>query len=322
MIRDTLLLVIELIALFFGVAFGIQILQRRVGGARLQTWMGGSAPVAALKGITVGFITPFCTFSAVPMLIGFRQANVRTAGFVAFIVAAPVLDPVLFGALILIVGVPAALIYLAVAFTAALALALTADAIGIGHHLKDLNQLTAQKPALANLQRTSASSAALADQPGDTASNAGACATSADEPWRGWPNEIRHAANAASALLRSVAVILAIGVGVGIAIESLVSPETAASLTGGNSLFSIPVAAILGTPLYFSTALFVPIADALTTAGVGIGAIVALTISGAGASLPEFLLLTKLASTRLLAVFFAYILSIALAGGFLAQLLA
>jgi uncharacterized membrane protein YraQ (UPF0718 family) len=108
-IRDTVLLVIELVALFFGVAFGIQILQRRVGGARLQAWMGGSAPVAALKGITVGFITPFCTFSAVPMLIGFRQANVRTAGFVAFIVAAPVLDPVLFGALILIVGLPAAL---------------------------------------------------------------------------------------------------------------------------------------------------------------------------------------------------------------------
>lgn len=322
MIRDTVLLVIELVALFFGVAFGIQILQRRVGGARLQAWMGGSAPVAALKGITVGFITPFCTFSAVPMLIGFRQANVRTAGFVAFIVAAPVLDPVLFGALILIVGSPAALIYLAVAFTAALALALTADAIGIDHHLKDLNQLTAPKPALATLPETSTSSALLADQPADTASNAGACATNAGEPWRGWPNEIRHAANAASTLLRSVAVVLAIGVGVGIAIESLVSPETAASLTGDNSLFSIPVAAILGTPLYFSTALFVPIADALTAAGVGIGAIVALTISGAGASLPEFLLLTKLASTRILAVFFAYILSIALAGGFLAQLLA
>jgi len=325
MIRDTVLLAIELVALFYGVAFAIQLLQRRIGGARLQAWMGGSAPVAALKGITIGFITPFCTFSAVPMLVGFRQANVRTAGFVAFIVAAPVLDPVLFGALILIVGLPAALIYLAVAFTAALGLALTADAIGIDHHLKDLTQLTAPKPALATLSptaRTSRSLAALADRPGDTARNGGACGTNADEPWRGWPDEIRNSASAASTLLRSVAVVLAIGVGVGIAIQSLVSPETAANLTGDNSLLSIPVAAILGTPLYFSTALFVPIADALTAAGVGIGAIVALTISGAGASLPEFLLLTKLASTRILSVFFAYVLTIALAGGLLAQLLA
>ena len=53
----------------------------------------------------VGFVTPFCTYSAIPMLVGFRQAGVQPAGYVAFIVAAPVLDPLLFGALVLIVGV-------------------------------------------------------------------------------------------------------------------------------------------------------------------------------------------------------------------------
>ena len=51
-------------------------------------------------------------------------------------------------------------------------------------------------------------------------------------------------------------------------------------LTGNNSTFSIPSAALLGTPLYFSTELFVPIADSLRGAGVGIGAIVALAIVG------------------------------------------
>lgn len=318
MIRDTIFLVVELILLFFGVAFGVQLLQRRVGGDRLRSWLGGNAVIAALKGILIGFITPFCTFSAVPMLIGFRQAGVRTSGYVAFIVAAPVLDPVLFGALVLIVGWLAAGIYLAVAFTAALGLALVADAVGIDRHLKPLPMPSAVEAPVVAGRAPRAPSTGIEPDPAS-------CSTTCDIPdgsdWRGWHAEIASAANAAGALLRSVAVVLAVGVAVGLLIEANVSPETTARITGGNDLWSIPVAAILGTPLYFSTALFVPIADSLTAAGVGIGAIVALTISGAGASLPEFLLLTKLADLRILTVFFGYVLAIALTGGLLAQAL-
>jgi len=56
-------------------------------------------------------------------------------------------------------------------------------------------------------------------------------------------------------------------------------------------------------------------------AGIGIGAIVALTISGAGANVPEFVVLTKLAQWRLIAVFFAYVFLVAMTGGLLAQLM-
>ncbi len=320
MIRDTLFLVIELVALFFGVAFGVQLLQRRVGTERLQSWMGGSPVVAAIKGIVIGFVTPFCTFSAVPMLIGFRKAEVRTAGYVAFIVAAPVLDPVLFGALVLIVGPVAATIYLGVAFSAAMALALIADAVGIDRHLKPLAE--PPRPSVtqpAAVASTSDGAIATAEAASGSATASG-CAV-ADTPWRGLRTESREASDSALHLLRSVAIVLGIGVAVGGAIERFVTPDMTATLTGDNNLLSIPIAAVLGTPLYFSTALFVPIADSLTTAGVGIGAIVALTISGAGASVPEFLLLTKLADTKILAVFFGYILSIALVGGLLAQAL-
>ncbi len=315
MIRGTIYLVVEMILLFFGVAFGVQLLQRRIGSDRLQAWLGGNAVVSALKGIVIGFITPFCTFSAVPMLIGFRQAGIRTAGYVAFIVAAPVLDPVLFGALVLIVGWFAALIYLAVAFTAALGLALVADAVGINRHLKPL-----PVPSTVGSSIGPPVPSSIGPEP-VLLSCATECGTTNNAGWRGWRTEIASAASSATGLLRSVAAVLAIGVAVGVLIEANVSPETTARITGENDLWSIPIAAVLGTPLYFSTALFVPIADSLTTAGVGIGAIVALTISGAGASLPEFLLLTKLASLKILTVFFVYVLTIALTGGLLAHAL-
>ena len=325
MIRDTLFLAVELIALFFGVAFAVQLFQRRVGSDRLQAWLGGSPVVAALKGIAIGFVTPFCTFSAVPMLIGFRQAKVRTAGYVAFIVAAPVLDPVLFGALVLIAGLPAAIIYLLVAFVAAIALALFADSVGIDKHLKPLPVTFTEKVNQGSSVAVGAVAVAATQPRFETPvaeSSPSSCHADVPEaPWAGLRIEASAAARSAAELLRSVAVVLAAGIAVGILIEANVTPEMTARLTGDNSVLSIPVAAALGTPLYFSTALFVPIADALTTAGVGLGAIVALTISGSGASVPEFLLLTKLATKKILSVFFAYVLVIAILGGFLTEVI-
>ena len=123
------------------------------------------------------------------------------------------------------------------------------------------------------------------------------------------------------ALLRSVGALLVVGVLIGLAIEALVQPEDVAAITGGGAQWSIPLAAALGTPLYVSTSLFVPIAHSLGQAGVGVGAIVALTISGAGANIPEFVVLAKLFPGAAVSVFVGYVFTLALLGGLLAQLL-
>ncbi len=309
MILDTALLLIELTLLFVGVAFLVQLAQRRLGTERVRAWLGGKPAVSAVKGITIGFITPFCTYSAIPMLVGFRQAGVPPAGYVAFLSAAPVLDPVLFGALVLIVGLKAALIYSLIAFAAAMTLALTAQRVGIEQHLK---------PLPADLARVGSP----AGRPGGWAEEpAPSCDSYAEltMPWTGLLPEGRAAFRSAVGLLRSVGPLLLIGVSVGLAIEGLMSPETVASITGDNAGWSIPIAAGLGTPLYFQTSLFVPIAHSLSAAGVGIGAIVALTISGAGANVPEFVILTKLADRKLIGIFFAYVFAVALMGGLTAQ---
>lgn len=309
MITSTLWLLAELTVLFFGVAFLVQLVQRRLGDDRVRSWMGGPPVVSALKGIAIGFVTPFCTYSAIPMLVGFRQAGVPPAGYVAFLSAAPVLDPVLFGALVLIVGMKAAVIYTIIAFVAAMTLALTAQRVGIERHLRPLpaELVPAGAPPL------SPPASSDTDLPGCESS----CQSS--EPWRGLRIESRGAIRSAVALLRSVGPLLLVGVSIGLAIEALVSPEAVATITGNNAAWSIPVAAGLGTPLYFQTSLFVPIAHSLNAAGVGIGAIVALTISGAGANVPEFVILTKLADRKLIGIFFAYVFSVALMGGLTAQ---
>ncbi len=290
MIRDHLFLLAELVALFLGIAMAVQLVQRRLGADRVRAWMGGPAPIAALKGIAVGFITPFCTFSAIPMLVGLRRAGVPAAGYVAFIVAAPVLDPVLFGALAVIAGVRIAVVYVAVAFTAAMALALIAEQVGIDRWLRNTDVL------------------------GDS------CGTG-DSRWTGWRTELATAWRSAGQLFRRLGPILVLGVAIGAAIQEFVAPDDVERITGGDASTAIPVAAVAGVPMYFSTELFVPIADSLRAAGVGIGAIVALTIAGTGANLPELAILSRITTPRVLTVFGGYVLGVALVGGTLAQIL-
>ncbi len=345
MIVDSAILLAELVALFFGVTFAVYLVQRRLGSERLRAWMGGSPVASAVKGIGIGFVTPFCTYSAIPMLIGLRQARVPPAGYVAFITAAPVLDPVMLGALILIVGPWAAALYVAVAFSAALGLALLAQRSNIESLLKPLPvgppalaggaaRSTVAMPSevvtAAHMAESQTPIPALGEatdgDPADDGFSAGdrACAASAcddETPWQGLRAESVLALRSAVALLRSIAWILLAGLAVGMAIEMAVSPEDVAAITGDNGAFAIPIAAALGTPLYIETSLFIPIADALAGAGVGVGAIVALTISGAGANIPEFVILTKLAQRRLIVVFIGYVFAVALVGGTLAHLL-
>lgn len=312
---STLLLLAELVVLFFAVSFAVRLFQRRIGDERLREWMGGPPPVAALKGIGIGFVTPFCTYSAIPLLVGFHQAGVAPAGYVAFIVAAPVLDPVLFGALALIVGLTAATTYLVVAFAAAMTLALVAQRIDVGRWLKPLpDSLTG-----ISCDADAASAGTSCDSDGAT-DGIEACETDGGPgAWRGWSAETPEAARAATGLLRTMGPLLLLGVGIGLAITTLVPTSAAVEITSVSDALAIPVAAALGTPLYINTGLFVPIADALGTAGVGTGAVIALTIAGAGANVPEFVILGRLAQLRLVAGFFAYVFVIAIAGGLLAE---
>lgn len=312
MIVDTAILILELLALFFTVAFLVHISQRWMGEDRLRRWMGGTPVVAALKGIGVGFITPFCTYSAIPMLVGLRRAGVSPAGYTAFIVAAPVLDPVLFGALVLIVGLQAALIYVAVAFAAAMTLALVAQRVDVSRFMKPITEIVtvgAPVPAMA-----------VAGGVGPEPDCDAPCSTTSARPWQGLRDEAGEATSAALTLLRSLGPILLLGVGIGLAIELFVPAEFVATVAGGDNPLAIPLAAGLGTPLYFNTELFVPIADSLAAVGVGIGAIVALTIAGAGANLPEFVILSKLVRAKVLVVFVGYVFVVAIIGGLLAQL--
>src|SRR5699024_11033093 len=96
---------------------------------------------------------------------------------------------------------------------------------------------------------------------------------------------------------------LVIGVIIGAIIHYFISAEFITSIAGDEHPFAIPITAIVGIPMYIRVETMIPISEALVSKGMSMGAVIALIIGGAGASLPEVLLLNKLFKPRLLAAF-------------------
>jgi uncharacterized protein len=297
----------ELLALLLAVAAGLALVVRRVGLGRLQRWLGGSPITGTLKGLALGFTIPFCTYSAIPTLVAMVDARVRTATLAAFLLAAPLLDPLVLAVLVLLFGWQAALAYAGATAGAVLVLALTADVLRAERLVRD-----ARRPAAAGVGTPGHPSRPASCEPEPFTD---------EEPWRGLLPESRIALRYALRLMRGLALPMALAVAVAAAIVGLVPEQLLARVAGPDSPLAVPTAAVLGAPFYVSTEAFLPVASALHANGMGIGAVFALVVSAAGVNVPELALLSRLMRPSLLVAYTAAIVGAAIAAGYLVPLL-
>ena len=112
-----------------------------------------------------------------------------------------------------------------------------------------------------------------------------------------------------------------LGAGIGAFIHGFVPTEIISRFAGPDNPLAVPVAAIIGVPIYIRAETMIPIGLALIEKGMSVGAVLALIIGGAGASIPELTLLSAIFEKKLLAAFVLTIFAIAVAAGYLANLL-
>lgn len=297
----SLSLLAELVVLFLVVATAVAVAARRLGVHRLRRLLGGGPVTAAVKGIVLGFVTPFCTYSAIPVLVAMLDAGARTSAWVGFLLAAPVLDPLIFVAIAVLFGPAAAVLYAVATFVGALATAVVADAIGV----RPRSRLV---PAG---RRLPASGGPVPDGPTCDPDPFGP-----GPPWRGWTTEARDGLRYAVGLVRGMAVPLGIAVVVAAAIAGLVPRDLLAAVAGPDNAAAVPIAALIGTPLYVSGEAFLPIAAALHRQGMAEGAVFALIIAGAGVNIPELVLLATIVPRRLLVAVTTAIFLVAITAGY------
>lgn len=294
-------LLAELAVLFLVVATAVAVAARRLGVHRLRRLLGGGRVTAAFKGIVLGFVTPFCTYSAIPVLVAMLDAGVRTSAWVGFLLAAPVLDPLIFVAIAVIFGPLAAVLYTVATFTGALTAALVADVMAVRARRPDVRAHR------------------LTPTPGRPGGNDPACGPdpfASGRGWQGWPLEVHDGVRYALGLIRGMALPLGVAAAIAAVIAGLVPRDLLVAVAGPDNPFAVPVAALVGTPLYVSGEAFLPIAAALRDQGMSDGAVFALIIAGAGVNVPELALLGTVLPRRVLAGVAAAIFIVAVVTGY------
>ena len=138
---------------------------------------------------------------------------------------------------------------------------------------------------------------------------------SGSRQWAGWRVEVADARRAAVDLLRPMLVPMLIGVTIGAVLYGVVPDGWFAGLLGETRWWTLPLAALLGLPLYLRGEAAFPIGAGLVAAGVGEGPMLAMVIAGMGASLPEVTILSGIFRPRLLATFLGSVFAMAIIGG-------
>ncbi|WP_281657807.1 permease [Halobacillus sp. Cin3] len=282
--KTFLILFAELTALFILISFLVSLLQQKVTEERIKRvlerpnkWSG------YLYGTVLGALTPFCSCSTIPILAGLLSSKALFGPSMSFLVASPLLNPVIVLLLWTLLGWELTLYYVLIVGAFSLLIGVVWDLLGLERFVKNVRV------------------------------RKGSPDVEADEPK--WKVALRDAWG----FFYPVLPFLLLGVFMGAFIHDFIPQEMIARFAGGDQPWTIPVASVIGIPMYIRAEAILPIADALVSKGMGVGAIIALVIGGAGASIPEVVLLNKLFKPKLVTAFVVSILVVAVSTGFIVQ---
>ena len=124
---------------------------------------------------------------------------------------------------------------------------------------------------------------------------------------KSFQDRIRFALKKSVAVFKMLWWVIALGIAIGAIIHGYVPKEFFEKYIGVNSFLSVPIATLVGVPIYAGCSTIVPIAFALTTKGIPLGTTLAFMMSIAGLSLPEAIMLKKALSMKLLVSFFGIV---------------
>ena len=290
--RTFLMLFGELFGLFIGISFIVALLQIYVSQERIKRIL--STPrkgVNSILGALLGAVTPFCSCSTIPVLVGLFKSGAPFNGTVSFLLTSPILNPAILTLMLAFFGVKATIVYTIFTFTFAVIMGLVLDKAGFEKEVKKVSVKGGHEDSVTwnTLQGTF---------------------------WQKQWQAIKISLKDAFGLFKGVIVYLIIGAGIGAFIYEFIPTDLLANFAGTNSLWAVPLAAIIGIPMYIRTETMIPIASILIAKGVAPGIMIALILGGAGASIPEVSLLNSIFKKKMVIAFVLCIFTVATITGY------
>lgn len=264
---------IKILFLLIVIIFSVSIIRSFLPPEKIRTILSSEKKYFGnVLASLLGIITPFCTCSAIPLFLGFLEAGVPLGTTFSFLVASPMINEVALVLLLGMFGWKIALMYIVSGLIISI---LSGIVIG---HLK-VENLVAEFVYKNKFNGQ------------------------AQLPEMNWEQRLRYAKNYTLDILKKVWFYILIGIGLGAWIHGYVPTDLLVQYAGNGTWYSVPLAVLIGIPLYSNAAGIIPLVGVLTEKGVSIGTSLAFMMAVTGLSLPEFLILKKVMKTKLILVF-------------------
>ncbi len=285
-----LLITVELTVLFIGISAIVNMVLMYIPKEKLREWLSKRGIWGNILGAIVGALTPFCACSTIPMTLGMLNAGAPFGPVMSFVIASPLLNPIIISMVATLMGLKACLIYFGVTFVGSVIFGVILEKTGGSKHVKNIR------------------------------AKQSCCGSAENVIPPAFAGKVKVAVQSAWKDFRAVLVFLLIGVGIGAGIYGYLPEEFVVRIAGSNNPLAIPVAAIVGIPLYIRAETAIPIGLALAQKGMSMGAVIALIIGGAGMAIPEMSMLASIFQKRLVASIVMVIFATAVAGGYVFNL--
>ena len=268
---------VKIFILLLGIIYAVSILRTWFNVEKVRVYLQGkSLFLGNILASLFGIITPFCTCSAIPLFLGFVQARIPIGVTFSFLISAPMNNEIAIAMLFSLFGWKITAIYIGFGLLVAI----------IGGYVIGL--MGAEKYILMDIK-----------------------------PLEGKLDDVkinltinqRHeeAKKYTLDILKKIYIYVIIGVGVGAFIHGFVPTDFIIKYAGSNSWYSVPLAVILGIPMYASAASVMPLVEVLTSKGMLLGSALAFMMSVTALSLPEAMILKRILHIKLIAIFFGII---------------
>jgi uncharacterized membrane protein YraQ (UPF0718 family) len=267
----------KILLLLSGMVFLISIVRTFFSPERTRSLLGGKREgVGNVFAALLGIVTPFCSCSAVPLFIGFVEAGIPLGVTFSFLIAAPTINEVAVILLFGLFGWKVAGLYVASGLTVAILAGFIIGRLKMEKHVADFVWKVHRKVNVTEEKLT-------------------------------WSDRIERAWQSVKEIVGKVWLYVVIGIAIGAGIHGYVPEDALASILGESAWWSVPVAVLIGIPLYSNAAGIVPIVGTLIEKGASVGTALAFMMSVIGLSLPEAVILKRVLKTPLLVTFFAVI---------------
>ncbi|ABL64522.1 permease [Chlorobium phaeobacteroides] len=266
----------KVLLLLIAVVFLMGVVHTFVSPERTRALLSGRRTgVGNVMAASLGVVTPFCSCSAVPLFIGFLQAGVPLGVTFSFLISAPMVNEVALALLFGMFGWQVALLYMAMGLLVAIVSGLVIGRLRMERYLEEWVQKLQESGVSVDVE---------------------------NEVMR-WPLRFREGVNHVREIVGKVWFFIVLGVGLGAGIHGYVPENFMAALMGSEVWWSVPLAVVIGVPMYSNAAGILPVVQALLGKGAALGTVMAFMMSVIALSLPEMIILRKVLRPQLIAVF-------------------